>query len=73
MKKIELLSYDYPNTICVLIGGVRYTFESSEFFCRRFLRSWELGGRFNAFNWFRSNANLISKEVANAPGRLQRG
>ena len=63
MKQLRFLSYIYPNQVRLLIGGVSYTFESSEFFCRRFIASYEKGGRFNALNWFKRYARVIEKEV----------
>lgn len=63
MKTLTLLSYTYPNTIKLRIGSCIYVYESSEFFCRKFMHCYERGARFNALNWFKrvSKAKLEGK------------
>jgi len=63
MKSLQLVTYTYPHEIVILVGGVRYTYNSSEFFCRRFLEGYERGGRFNSLNWFKRVSKVVKKEV----------
>jgi len=63
MKSLHLLTYTYPKTLQLKVGGVIYTYESSEYFCRRFLECYTHGARFNALNWFKRVAKVVGKEV----------
>jgi len=63
IKTIKLLSYCYPGEVSLLIGGVIYRYQTSEFWARRFLNAWERGGRFNSLSWFKRVAKVIEKEV----------
>jgi len=63
MKQMQVISYEYPNQIRLQISNVTYTYQSSEFFCRKFLSCYAEGGRFNALNWFKRMAKVVKKEV----------
>lgn len=52
-KQLQLLSYQYPSTIKLRVDSQIYTYESSEFFCRKFLECYNHGGRFRTLNWFK--------------------
>ena len=60
-KSIQFISYEYPDLITLRIDETIYTYRSSEYYCRRFINSYQKGGRFNSFNLFKSNSNLIRK------------
>ena len=53
MKTLTLISYDYPNIIRLRVGSAIYRYESSEFWCRKFMKCYSKGARFNALNWFK--------------------
>ncbi len=63
MKTLTLLSYDYPSTIRLKLGSQVYRYESSEFFCRKFIQCYERGARFNALNWFKRVSTNHREEV----------
>ena len=60
--QVRLLSYEYPNVITMLIKNRKYTYESSEFFCRKFMACLNKGAQFNALNWFKRVSKIIEKE-----------
>ena len=62
-RQVQLLSYEYPNRLTLLIKGQRYHYESSEFFCRRFINCLDKGAQFNALNWFKRVSRLVKREV----------
>ena len=62
MKKVHLLSYEYPDLIRVLIRPYVYTYRSSEVMCRRFVNSLNHGAGFHALRWFKGRAELLKKE-----------
>lgn len=62
-KQLRLVSYEYPGLIKVRIAGVNYTYQSSYFFCQKFLSNYDKGGRFNTLNWFKRVAKVVRKEV----------
>lgn len=62
-KQIQLLSYEYPATVVLLVEGRRYTYHSSEFWCRKFMNCLDKGAQFNALNWFKRVSKLVRKEV----------
>ena len=64
MKTLQLIAYEYPGVLKLRIGSQIYIYESSEFFCRKFLQCYEKGGRFNSLNWFRRVAKVVRKEVS---------
>ena len=66
MKQLQLVSYEYPNTLKLRIKNVNYTFESSEFWCRKFINCYDKGARFNALNWFKRVAKVKEKENGRA-------
>jgi len=61
-RQVRLLSYEYPNIITLLIKSKKYTYESSEFFCRKFMAHLDKGAQFNALNWFKRASKIIEKE-----------
>ena len=63
MRKVQLLNYEYPNHLVLLIKGHKYYYESSEFWCRKFIQSLNKGAQFNALNWFKRVSTLIRKEI----------
>ena len=63
MKGVQLLNYEYPDKITLLIKGQRYHYESSEFWCRKFIQCLDKGAQFNALNWFKRVSKLTKKEV----------
>jgi hypothetical protein len=62
-KKLEFLSYEYPEIVRVKIGEVTYQYRAPEFWCRKFIGAYRAGARFNALSWFRRVSRLESKEV----------
>jgi len=66
-KQVQLLSYEYPDKVNLLIKGQRYSYESSEFWCRRFMNCLNKGAQFNALNWFKRVSTLTKKEVIMLP------
>ena len=64
MRSVQLIAYTYPSEVTLMVKGVRYTYHSSEFFCRRFLNALNCGAQFNALNWFKRVSRVIKKEVA---------
>ena len=63
MKQLQVISYEYPDQIRLQISNITYTYQSSEFFCRKFLSCYVKGGRFNTLNWFKRYARMVEKEV----------
>lgn len=63
-KQLHLLSYEYPNQVRVRIGGVNYTYQSTHFWCQKFLSAYDRGGRFNALSWFKRVSKVVEKEVS---------
>lgn len=63
MKKVQLLSYVYPNNVKLIIGNVVYEYESSEYYCRKLMDRLHSGQQFMALNWFKEYSKLIGKEV----------
>jgi len=61
-KQLVLLSYQYPNLVKLRVNHRVYLYESSEFFCRKFLNCYERGARFNALSWFKRVAKLVERE-----------
>lgn len=62
-KQLHLVSYEYPELIKLRIAGVNYTYQSSHFFCQKFLSAYDRGGRFNTLSWFKRVSKVIRKEV----------
>jgi hypothetical protein len=62
MKTLQLLSYEYPDLVRVMIGPCIYTYRSSEYVCRKFDGMMKNGAKFNALNWFKMKAELVNKE-----------
>ena len=62
-KQVQLLSYEYPNHVILLVKGRRYRYESSVFFCKKFIQCLDKGAQFNALNWFKRVSKVIKKEV----------
>jgi len=62
MRQVQLLSYTYPNRVMLLIKGKRYEYESSEFWCRKFMQCLDKGAQFNALNWFK-RVSRVREEV----------
>lgn len=61
-RQVQLLSYEYPNIITLLIKGRKYRYESNEFFCRKFMACLDKGAQFNALNWFKRVSKIAKKE-----------
>lgn len=61
-RQVRLLSYEYPNIITLLVKSKKYTYESSEFWCRKFMACLDKGAQFNALNWFKRVSKIIRKE-----------
>ena len=61
MKKVELISYQYPDLIKILIWPYIYVYRSSEVMCRRFMNGLNYGLGFHSLAWFKRKAELISK------------
>jgi len=62
MKRVELISYEYPNLVRVLINPYVYTYRSSEVMCRRFVNGLNYGLGFHALSWFKGQAKLEERE-----------
>jgi len=62
-KQLYLVGYEYPDLIKVRIAGVDYTYQSSHFFCQKFLWAYEQGGRFNTLAWFKRVSKVVRKEA----------
>ena len=62
MKQVHLISYEYPDTVKILISPYVYVYQSSEPMCRRFINGLNYGLGFHAFNWFKKQAKLMNKE-----------
>jgi len=73
MKQIQLLSYTYPNHLKLLIKGVIYEYEASEYFCRKFVQCLDKGAQFNALNWFRRVSKLEGKYQLKDGGKQGEG
>lgn len=78
MKKIELLSYQYPDLIKILIGPYVYTYRASEVICRRFMNGLNYGLGFHSLAWFKRKAELVKREkekvipFVDEPGEVSR-
>ena len=62
-KQLHLISYEYPELIKLRIAGVSYTYQSSHYWCQKFLSNYDKGGRFNTLNWFKRVSKVVRKEV----------
>ncbi len=62
MKQLQFLSYEYPDLIKVLIGSHIYTYRASEFLCWRLMKGLDKGGGFHSLNYFKRQAQLISRQ-----------
>ncbi len=62
-KQLHLLSYEYPNQVRLRIGVVNYTYQSTHFWCQKFLSAYDKGGRFNTLSWFKRVSTITGKEV----------
>ena len=62
MKKVELVSYEYPDLVKILIGSRVYIYRSSEVMCRRFVNGLNYGLGFHSLSWFKGKATLVEKK-----------
>ena len=62
-KVIQLISYTYPEEIKLMIRDSVYTYESSEYWCRKLQQALGKKGEWRAFNRFKKQSSLIKKEV----------
>lgn len=62
MKRVELISYEYPDLVKVLIGSCVYVYRSSEVMCRRFVNGLNYGSGFHSLSWFKGQAELVERE-----------
>jgi hypothetical protein len=60
-KLVQLLSYEYPNHLMLLVKNRKYCYEASEFWCRKFMICLERGGQFNSLNWFKRVAKVVEE------------
>lgn len=59
---MQVLNYVYPNTIKVRIANCIYTYESTEYHCRKFMSRVNKGAKFRALHQFKKVSNVIDKE-----------
>jgi len=62
MKRVELISYKYPDLVKILVGSRVYIYRSSEVMCRRFVNGLNYGLGFHSLAWFKGKAELMKKE-----------
>lgn len=62
MKRVELISYEYPDLVKILVGSYVYIYRSSEVMCRRFINGLNYRLGFHSLAWFKGNAELVKRE-----------
>lgn len=62
MKRVELISYKYPDLVKILVGSHVYIYRSSEVMCRRFVNGLNYGLGFHSLSWFKGKATLVEKK-----------
>ncbi len=60
MKSVQLISYQYPNTLHVSIKGKLYTYLISEHWARKVMKQLEYGEGWRAVGWLKVNGKLVN-------------
>lgn len=61
-KPVQLLSYDYPDTIRVVVNGKLYTYHTSEYWARRAVVQLRFGDGWRGLRILKNNGREVNRD-----------